>query len=168
MATTDSNGIVFLEDTDLVSPLQTTINVLQAATSNALTSFKTADTSWASWSPTLTNITVGNGTLTAYSRTFGSGLVYLELYLTGGTTTSITGTVSISNLPYTARSTNSLPLNLHGVMRDGSGAYVPVQGAPNNSTSFRLTTSSGTVNATVPFTFGDGDVMYLGGYYARA
>lgn len=36
MTTTDSNGIVFLEETDPISPLQTTINTLQTATSLAL------------------------------------------------------------------------------------------------------------------------------------
>ena len=36
MTTTDANGIVYLQDTDDISPFHTLINVLQAATSNAL------------------------------------------------------------------------------------------------------------------------------------
>jgi len=38
MTTTDSNGIVYLQDTDDISPFHTLINVLQAGTSNALNS----------------------------------------------------------------------------------------------------------------------------------
>jgi hypothetical protein len=37
MATTDSNGIVFLEETDPISPFHTTINTLQQGTSDAIT-----------------------------------------------------------------------------------------------------------------------------------
>jgi hypothetical protein len=40
MATTDSNGIVFLEETDPISPFHTTMNVLQQGTSDALTGLK--------------------------------------------------------------------------------------------------------------------------------
>lgn len=36
MTTTDSNGIVFLEETDPISPFHTLINTLQAGTSTAL------------------------------------------------------------------------------------------------------------------------------------
>jgi len=36
MTTTDANGIVYLQDTDDISPFHTLINVLQSATSNAL------------------------------------------------------------------------------------------------------------------------------------
>jgi len=36
MTTTDANGIVYLQDTDDISPFHTLINVLQAGTSNAL------------------------------------------------------------------------------------------------------------------------------------
>lgn len=36
MATTDSNGIVFLEETDPISPFHTTINTLQQGTSDAI------------------------------------------------------------------------------------------------------------------------------------
>lgn len=40
MATTDSNGIVFLEETDPISPFHTTINTLQQGTSDAITGIK--------------------------------------------------------------------------------------------------------------------------------
>lgn len=36
MTTTDANGIVFLEETDPISPFHTLINVLQTATSQAI------------------------------------------------------------------------------------------------------------------------------------
>lgn len=39
MATIDSNGIVFLEETDPISPFHTTINTLQQGTSDAIGSF---------------------------------------------------------------------------------------------------------------------------------
>lgn len=40
MATTDSNGIVFLEETDPISPFHTTMNVLQQGTSDALSGIR--------------------------------------------------------------------------------------------------------------------------------
>jgi len=40
MTTTDSNGIVFLETTDNISPFHTLINTLQTGTSTAITSVK--------------------------------------------------------------------------------------------------------------------------------
>lgn len=40
MTTTDANGIAFLEDTDLVAPLHTTINMLQSATSEVVGSVR--------------------------------------------------------------------------------------------------------------------------------
>jgi hypothetical protein len=40
MTTTDSNGIVFLEDTDPISPFHTLMNVLQQGTSDAIAALK--------------------------------------------------------------------------------------------------------------------------------
>lgn len=52
MTTTNSNGIVFLEETDPISPFHTLINTLQQGTSNALdskTSFITSG--WTNYNP---------------------------------------------------------------------------------------------------------------------
>lgn len=52
-------------------------------------------TAWASWTPTWTNITVGNGTLVAKYGQFGK-LVFFRLHLTFGSTTAVSGNSAFS------------------------------------------------------------------------
>lgn len=42
MTTTDSNGIIFLEETDPISPFHTLMNTMQQGTSDAITNLKSA------------------------------------------------------------------------------------------------------------------------------
>lgn len=58
MATTDANGIVFLEETDPIAPFQTTINTLQQGTSDAIGGLG----SWRNYTPVLSTPT-GSPTL---------------------------------------------------------------------------------------------------------
>ncbi len=60
------------------------------------------DTSWVDFTPTLTNVTLGNGTLSARYTQSGKTVSFVER-LVAGSTTAITGTVKLG-LPVTAAS----------------------------------------------------------------
>jgi hypothetical protein len=76
------------------------------ADSTAATGLKYADpvAGWTSYTPTWTNLTVGNGTLVGAYRDNGS-MIDLSVKLTFGSTTSVSGQVSFS-LPFNAETTN--------------------------------------------------------------
>lgn len=63
MATTDSNGIIFLEDTDNIAPFHTLINMLQTGTSGAFTNLaNVAGAVRTTFTPTITGPTINYGT----------------------------------------------------------------------------------------------------------
>ena len=118
---------------------------------------------WQTWTPTYTNISVGNGTVVSRYQQIGK-LVNVEYRLTFGSTTTISAP---------ARLTPPVTINLaqyfsyNGVALDaGVQAYV-LYIDPANASLFEfliplanatyLTPTS--VSATVPFTFGTGDVL---------
>jgi hypothetical protein len=122
---------------------------------------------WASYSPTPTGITIGNGTVTALWKQIGKEII-VDAVITFGSTTSVTGAVSIS-LPATAATRyGSLFSVVDGVSAlndSGIATYVGVVFF-NNSTStanIRVSNASGTylatteLSSTVPFTWGTGD-----------
>ena len=56
----------------------------------------------ASFTPTYTNLTLGNGTAVAYSG-YSGDIAVVQLQVTFGSTTSISGNVTFSNFPHTAK-----------------------------------------------------------------
>jgi hypothetical protein len=60
---------------------------------------------WTAYTPTLTNITLGNGTLSAAYAQIGK-TVAVRFILTLGSTSSVSGTISVSN-PVTGTSTHT-------------------------------------------------------------
>lgn len=135
-------------------------DVLTAADMNAIGT-------WTTWSPTWTNLTVGNGTVTAqYSQI--NKVVHLRASVTFGSTTSISGSVTFT-LPVTASSTAST--TGHGVAQfgdTGSASYLGVARvsttttgqlvAPNSSLTY---VSLSALSSTVPFTWGNTDTINL-------
>jgi hypothetical protein len=122
------------------------------------------DPSWIPFTPSLTNVTVGDGTLTGrYQRRAGNEIV-AEYRLVSGATTNITGTIGVNlpvnvdnsvdyGMPYgtaTARQAAATGLNVHKGVVVFAGlatqANIITQGA----------TSGGTWNATVPASDIDG------------
>ena len=111
-----------------------------------------------SWTPTFGNLTVGNGTLAGnYIRS--GDMVYCSFILTHGSSTSVTGTVSITNLPVTAATTTD---------QIGAAAYRDASATSTflgvliqiSSTACALHGHGfGQVNATNPFTWTTSDVM---------
>ena len=138
-----------------------------------------AYTEWASWSPSWTNVSVGNGTEVAQYTQIGK-TVHFYISLIFGSTTSVTGTIIVSS-PVTA-SSGRTPFTAYNnvglcVLRD-DGAGSNLQGAVTMSTAdlFRprrygvsgTDISQGTVNATVPFTWATSDVLIMMGTYEAA
>ena len=131
--------------------------------------------SWDSWTPSFTNLTVGNGTLLGKYLKLGKVVNYMFM-LTFGSTTSISGNVDVS-LPVNASSDygtgNYNHVGIGGVLHSGSvsalshhidaatkGALFGVN-APGPASYAYMT-------ATVPVTFGTGDVISVQGVYEAA
>lgn len=123
---------------------------------------------WTSYTPTLTNVTTGNGTLSAYYKQIGKTLVVKGSF-TLGSSSSISGQITITH-PVTTTTTGLVnEANFGGGSCIDSGTDIyPVFLYFGSSTSFKLvainaastyarTTSSGVVSGTVPFTFSTGD-----------
>jgi len=120
------------------------------------------------YTPTMTNVTLGNGTIEGiYVRV--QKLIYLEIKLSFGTTSAFTGQPTFS-LPVASATTFNLTtecvssffdagvaLYLGGAEITGT-AIVPHVSV--SSTAF-LTTPTGNVSATSPFTWGNGDSLNI-------
>jgi len=142
-------------------------NTFLRANSSASTGIEWAG-SYTTFTPTYTNLTVGNGTNEGRYLRVGN-TVHVTQKLVFGSTTSITGNVSLSFPISTITNTNIA--NLGGVhfLDAGVALYIgTVQ--QNDATSFYLTTPTTTgtylvgndlLNATRPFTWSTGDGFYL-------
>jgi len=125
------------------------------------------------WTPTLTNITLGNGSVTARYVKVGK-LVFFTIVLTWGTTTSASGTFTFTT-PFTAAIGGGMPAATGYALDAGSASY-PVIGELNDTTHVRALciNASGTyatrdfVNATAPFTWGSTDELRLEGVFEAA
>jgi len=129
---------------------------------------------WTSWTPTWTNLTVGNGTVTARYLKVG-GLVNFKIQLIFGSTTSVTGRIS-STWPVTPSSGNSAQSAAVIVQFEDAGV-APVYGAFFNAgattSGFEILAinTSGTyaaaavLSSTVPITWATGDYITISGSY---
>lgn len=137
-------------------------------------SIATTSGAWATWSPTWTNLTVGNGTLNLAKYTQTGKTVFFRLQLTFGSTTSISGTVSFS-LPVTGISAFSGYAECTFV---DSSASTSQDGRQEMSSTTTFTPSSFlvsgtsilnlTMSATNPFTWATSDALRVYGYYEAA
>ncbi len=112
---------------------------------------------WLDYVPTLTNVTLGNGTLFARYKAYRDR-VDCHGSITLGSTTSVTGTIGIS-LPTSVRSGGVF---LGAVKaEDSSAGYVRTVGIAEISGSSLTFSSDGNAGwqATVPFTWGTNDVL---------
>jgi hypothetical protein len=133
--------------------------------------------SWTSFTPTWTNLTVGNATQTAKYCQIGK-VLFFEVRLVFGSTTSITGRVSL-NWPVAPASTeaaNMASVNL--AFEDQSdGPYPGFKfNQQANTTKFELLpikadgtySKYGLLSSTVPFTWTTSDEINLSGFYEVA
>jgi len=134
---------------------------------------------WVSWAPTLTNITIGNGTVTAKYARVGK-IIFCRLNIVFGSTTSLSGDV-IFTLPVTratyAGTAGVTPLGV-AAARDNSGDLVYQATTWTYSTTtqafVRFILASGTygtsvaASATVPFTWATADEINTQFFYEAA
>ena len=137
-----------------------------SASASIFYAFSAGSTSaYASWTPTLTNLSLGNGTMTGRYVQIGK-FVNASLKLVFGSTTSVTGTMTFS-LPTGASSANTATNTFLGNVRildNGIANYVGmVQLSSSSAVILCVINVNGTygtpenVNATVPFTWGNLD-----------
>jgi hypothetical protein len=135
-------------------------SVLQAAQLNGIGEATIA------YTPTLGGITIGNGTVAAY-YTRVNKLVYGSVYITLGSTSAITTTVTFS-LPVTAATNSAGLLMGNGYYFDNSTSetYLGTSFRSNTTTCTPFASvASGTylvrsvINATVPVVYGTNDLL---------
>ena len=127
---------------------------------------------WTTFSPTWTNLTVGNGTVVArYARV--NNIVQFWIRVAFGTTSSIGGVVSVT-----------IPVNMHASLaatsvrigdcsyRDNSAGQQYWGGALANGADkvalFDNASPCANVNTTVPFAWAQDDVLFVTGRYEAA
>lgn len=129
MTTTDSRGIVYLEDTDLISPLHTTLNTLQSGTSAAIGALQTTVNSslsfpWAAYSPTWSNISFGSGSATSRWVKIGRTVRVMTRVTLGSGFALNSGLVTLSlPTPVSGAWTGDTPIGLVAITDVGSGYY---------------------------------------------
>jgi hypothetical protein len=129
---------------------------------------------WEDYTPSNTNVTVGNGTETARFCRIGN-TVFWRYSLRWGSTTSYGGDIQIG-LPVTMANPASDPQSPAGAgsVTESGVASQPVTATASASDddSVRLVhhelTSNGFVDATAPFTWGTADKIDVGGSYEAA
>jgi hypothetical protein len=131
---------------------------------------------YAAWTPTFSNLTVGNGTLTARYVQIGK-MVHWYLKLVFGSTTSITGAVQVTGLPVAPVSTDaSIAAIVQALYSDASGPkFWGSSHAGNNNTSRiwlspmavsgSYIASAGDLSSTVPFTWTTNDEIFVSAIY---
>lgn len=128
---------------------------------------------WDAFTPTLTNITLGDGTATGYKKKIGRAM-FIWVKITLGSTSSVSGSIRI-DLPETAVATQSG--SFQGEFYDDSaGAFYPAHVIHNGTTFVTLravntasTYASGTATtSTIPFTWATSDWVLLNGFYEAA
>lgn len=135
-----------------------TAAVLTAAELNAIGT-------WTNFDPTWTNLTVGNGTAVGRYCVINK-VVFVNIELTFGSTTSVSGNVGVAAPTGTPARVCSL-----SVSYEDSGTRYYVASAVNISTTSRFellhteSGNSGLVNATNPFTWATGDDIVISGVY---
>lgn len=142
---------------------------------------------WQSWSPTLTNVTIGNGTVTAKYIQIGK-TIFFHLMISAGSTTSSsntprfslpTGANSVTYYIESAGSSNNALINATGWLLNASTSAFPVFSRLYGADVLELTigiTNSTYLSSTgidmdasaVPFQFGNGDKIYVDGFYEAA
>lgn len=133
---------------------------------------------WQNWNPTLSAITVGNGTFIARYVQIGKTVHFRVMFILGST--SAVGTSPVFTAPVPAVGGHAVgaegtDIGFAKMLDAGIGNYKGTttidaanQIGPQVMNSASTFTSAVGVSATAPFTWGTGDVMYLVGTYEAA
>ena len=127
---------------------------------------------WTAWSPTLSNITIGNGTVKARYTVIGKTVI-ISFLLTFGSTTSITGSDVSFTLPVASRIDTHHPVsNCSCMLHDaGSQYYMGWPEVSLSTVTVRAWDVDGTyaergfISSTAPFTWTVNDQIYVSGSY---
>lgn len=183
---TDAVTTAKIADSNVTTAKIADLNVTTAKLADAgVTNAKLATTTgepggaWESWTPSYTNFTAGNGTLTYAKYKKVGNTVSFKYKFVWGSTTSASGTITIS-LPVTAHA-DEVPatgLNFVGVGNALDSGTQQYQIFPNIASTTTMTahaagaagtyTNPAAVNATVPMTWTTSDVMIIRGSYESA
>lgn len=122
---------------------------------------------WTAWTPTITNMTLGNGTITAAYRRIGKTLDYRFRFLLGST--SAVGTQPLFTLPYTPSAfyTSTEPMGdvmlLDQAVATRRGSTRFFSGSTLEVLCYTTTGVLATITTSVPHTWNTGDVMSCAG-----
>lgn len=132
---------------------------------------------WQAWSPTLTNITLGNGTVVARYTQIGSTVIARFLF-TFGSSGSAVGTSPAVSLPVTCHASygdnttnvGSATLFEAGVARRAGTVIIANTTQRFNLEALDVSTTVRhiAITATVPFTWGTGDTIGFSATYEAA
>tara|TARA_R110000868_G_scaffold16913_6_gene74958 strand:- start:1140 stop:2033 length:894 start_codon:yes stop_codon:yes gene_type:complete len=146
------------------------------ATQNASAGANTLDDyEEGTWTPTLTNITIGNGTVTGSYIKIGKYVNYRVSFVWGSTTSSA-GTFTFS-LPFTsAAALGTTPIIGTGYLLDAGVASYPANVFHNSTTTGTIITLNASatyatqafVNGGVPWTWATSDAWTFHGFYEAA
>ena len=120
---------------------------------------------WTAYTPTLTNWTLGNGTIVgAYSQ--AGKTVHWRVKYTAGSTSTYVGNATFS-LPATVTgSPFAFPVGRATLADISAGTRATRTALSTDGTTFLLRDEAGvTVNATIPWTWATGDIIEVCGTY---
>jgi len=132
---------------------------------------------WAAWTPTLTNLTLGNGTVTArYVQSGKTVDFYVKIVL--GSTSSV-GTEPRVTWPVTPANTTAAQNALINYVYEDSGLsryYGASDPITNSTTEFRFCVQNASatyvystqITSSIPISWGTGDTFYAMGTYEAA
>lgn len=149
-----------------------TQNQILQADSTAATGLKWASGAWITWTPSLSNVVIGNGTIVARYQQTGN-VVSFSVKVTFGSTTTISGSPAIS-LPIAANSQAYFIVQITdaGVAGYTGNGIIPTADLSKIYLDLIDTTSSRAISAafssTSPFTWGTGDNFTVSGSYEVA
>lgn len=135
--------------------------------------FPTGIGAWTSFTPSLTNVTIGNGTLTGYYCQIGK-TVFMRILLRFGSTTSITGSYIQIGTPSTAATYSSATAGIIGQVKmldGGTGVYLGAYGSQGNVWAFGAASSYTNivdVTASIPHTWAVNDEILISAAYEVA
>ena len=156
--TVNSTELGYLDGT--TSAIQTQINAKPTGNTGA----------WTSYTPIITNWTIGNGSVVGKYAQIGNLIVFRSIF-TAGSTSTFVGNFRMS-IPITATSGSEL-LSISALAFDSSaGGYYYANVLPIGTSAFELmwrsTSVTYSVGAGIPFTPASSDVFYISGFYEAA
>jgi hypothetical protein len=150
-------------------------NQYLAVDSSTATGLKWASLgTFTSFTPSWSGLTIGNGTTTGAYTTIGD-YVYGYANLTFGSTTSVTGNLQLS-FPVGFSAPDEHPLGFVRCVDTGTATYTGFGVAVSSTSTIYLLisltngtyTSDTNINATVPFTWTNTDILRVNFHYRKA